>query len=306
MVYLFFLLIDTKLKRETMKKTLLSGLLSISCLLLNAQSFKVATYNIRNENTHDVGNLWKDRLPYVAQLITYHNFDFFGVQEALPKQLIDLQESLANFAYYGEGRDGNKQGEHAAIFYKTDKYILIDKGDFWLSATPTIPSKSWDAPCCNRICTWVQLKEKASGKTFFVFNAHYDYEKDYARYQSSLLVINKIAEIAKDKPVIYMGDLNGSINDAWCKVVHESGVMRNTYFDLDKPYQNSTSYNAFGKLETLDREDMKLIEEKSVIDHIFFSKHFDTKKWGLLTDTYNIGKFPSDHFPVLVDAVWAE
>jgi endonuclease/exonuclease/phosphatase family metal-dependent hydrolase len=35
-----------------------------------------------------------------------------------------------------------------------------------------------------------------------------------------------------------------------------------------------------------------------VIDHIFVTKQFKVKKWGILTDTY-FGKYPSDHFPVM-------
>jgi len=287
-----------------MRKLLLSGVLIMSCLLAWAQDFKVATYNLRNENTYDVGNLWKDRYQYVVKLINYHDFDFFGTQEVLPGQLKDLESSLPAYAYYGEGRDGNGQGEHTAIFYKTNKYNLLSKGDFWLSATPDIPSKSWDAPCCNRICTWIELQEKSSGKKFFVFNAHYDYEKDYAREQSSLLVLKKIKEIAGDKPVIYMGDLNGGIKDSWCKILQDSKVLRNTYFDVEEPYANNASYNAFGRFDKLGEGDTKMIKEKRVIDHIFFSKHFTTNKWGLLTDTYDMGKFPSDHFPVLVNASW--
>ncbi len=287
-----------------MKKILIGAALALSSLLVSGQSFNVATYNLRNENTYDVGNLWKDRYPYVAKLIIYHDFDFFGTQEALPGQLRDLKTALPGYDYYGEGRDGNGQGEHAAIFYKTDKYTVLDKGDFWLSATPDVPSKSWDAPCCNRICTWVEFQEKASGKKFFVFNAHYDYEKDYAREQSSLLVLKKIKEIAGDNPVMFMGDLNGSAQDSWCKIVHESGILRDSYFDLEKPYATAPSFNAFGKIEHLEGVDAAIIGEKQVIDHIYFSRHFKTEKWGLLTDTYNVGKFPSDHFPVLVKALW--
>jgi len=287
-----------------MKNLFITVVISLNILFGYAQSFNIATYNLRNENTHDVGNLWKDRYPYIVDLIVYHNFEIFGTQEVLPGQLTDLKEALSEYNYYGEGRDGNNQGEHTAIFYKTDNYTLIDKGDFWLSATPDIPSKSWDAPCCNRICTWVKLKEKVSGKDLFIFNAHYDYEKDYARNQSSLLVLEKIKEIAGNMPAVFMGDLNGSANESWCKIINESGVLRDTYFDVKRPYANNASYNAFGKLDNLDATDSALIEEKQIIDHIYFSKHFKTEKWGLLTDTYNMGKFPSDHFPVLVKASW--
>lgn len=287
-----------------MKKIFLSVLFCLSFFLMHAQSFKVATYNLRNENTYDANDMWDKRSPYVAKLIMYHDFDLFGTQEALPKQLEDLKQMLSGYDYYGEGRDGNNQGEHAAIFYKTSKYTLLNKGDFWLSATPNVPSKSWDAPCCNRICTWIELLDNESGKKFFVFNTHYDYEKDYARNQSSLLVLSKIKEIAKENPVMFMGDLNGTKDDSWCKTINESGILRDTYFDVKNPYANNASYNAFGRFDTLGDSDKQLIKNKNIIDHIYFSNHFVTKKWGLLTDTYDMGKFPSDHFPVMVNAEW--
>lgn len=284
-----------------MKKILLGAVFLLSGLSLSAQTFNVATYNLRNENTYDVGNMWNDRYPYVAKLIKYHDFDLFGTQEALPKQLEDLKAALPGYAYYGEGRDGNGQGEHAAIFYKTDKFKLLQSGDFWLSETPDVPSKSWDAPCCNRICSWVELQDQKTKKKFFVFNAHYDYEKDYARDQSSLLVLQKIKEIAGNKPVMFMGDLNGSAKESWCKVINESDILRDSYFDRYDAYATAPSFNAFGKIEHLDAIDTAIIGESQVIDHIYLSKHFKTNKWGLLTDTYGIGKFPSDHFPVLIN-----
>ena len=287
-------------------KHLISGGLFLFCVLFaNAQNFNVATYNLRNDNKGDIGNMWIDRYPYIAQLIKYHDFDLFGTQEALPNQLENLKRLLPDYSYYGEGRDGNGQGEHSAIFYKTDKYVLLNKGDFWLSATPDVPSKSWDAPCCNRICSWIELKDNESGNTFFVFNAHYDYEKEYARNESSKLVLQKINEIAKDSPAIYMGDLNGPATASWCKIVHESGILRDTYFDIENPYANNSSFNAWGKFENMNNGDMRIIREKQIIDHIYFSKHFKTNKWGLLTDTYDYGKFPSDHFPILVNAEWS-
>ncbi len=288
-----------------MKQFFIGIVLLIAACAANAQSFNVGTYNVRNDNQSDIGNMWIDRYPYLVKLIQYHDFDFFGTQEALPNQLEDMKTALSGYDYYGEGRDGNGKGEHSAIFYKTAKYKLLNKGDFWLSATPDVPSKSWDAPCCNRICTWVELQEIKSGKKFFVFSAHYDYEKDYARNQSSKLMLTKIKEIAGNKPVIFMGDLNGGMNSSWAQLIHNSGIVRDTYYDVKQPYANNSSYNAWGKYrDKLDSLDKKIVDNDEILDHIFFSKHFKTKRWGMLTDTYNMGKFPSDHFPVVVNAEW--
>lgn len=280
---------DRQMKTKRLIVAAFIALWGATALQATAQTMRVASYNIRNENTYDTGNLWNDRVDHVAALIKFHEFDIFGVQEALEHQLETLQAALPGYAYYGIGRDDGKQaGEHESIFYKTAKFDLLDKGDFWLSATPDVPSKSWDAPCCNRICSWVKLKARSSGKTFYVFNAHYDYEKDYARNQSSLLMLKKIAAIAGNSPVIMVGDINGDNNSSWYKSLEASDKLEDSYVLAKDPYMPRGSFNEFGKYE-----------DGELIDHIFCSKDFKVGKWGVLSDTYGKLKFPSDHCPVM-------
>ena len=111
-------------------------------------SITVASYNLRNANGGDSinGNGWGQRYPVIAQIVQYHDFDIFGTQECFIHQLKDMKEALPGYDYIGVGRDdGKEKGEHSAIFYRTDKFDVIEKGDFWLSETPDVPSKGWDA-----------------------------------------------------------------------------------------------------------------------------------------------------------------
>ncbi|MFB5945770.1 endonuclease/exonuclease/phosphatase family protein [Albibacterium profundi] len=253
-----------------------------------AQELKVASYNVRYANTTDTGNLWPDRAPYVASLIQFHDFDVFGTQEALNSQLVDLEEQLSDYARYGVGRDdGKTKGEHSAIYYKKNKFTLLDKGDFWLAENPDVPGKGWDATCCNRIVSWVNLKDNDSGKEFFFFSAHYDHQGKVARRESSKLVLKKIAAMAKGKPVILVGDLNAGHDAEPYKILQESDLLTDTYTLVDNPYHNNGSFNGF-----------KTSNNMTIIDHIFVSKGIEVTKWGILTDTY-FGKYPSDHFPVV-------
>jgi endonuclease/exonuclease/phosphatase family metal-dependent hydrolase len=256
---------------------------------LKAQTIIAGTYNVRLETTSDVGNLWKDRHPYVASLIQFHDFDILGTQEAFKPQLDDLLRLLPAHSYYGLGRDdGESAGEHSAILYKTDKFTLLDKGDFWLSETPEKPSLGWDATCCKRICSWVYLRLNKTKQTFYVFNAHYDHQGVEARKQSSLLILEKIKQIAKNKPVIFMGDLNGNHESEPYQIIANSDILKDTYQQVKAPYLNTNTFNSFGK---------NLIG-KAVIDHVFTNSKFTASKWGALTDNYQ-GKYPSDHLPVL-------
>ena len=147
----------------------------------------------------------------------------------------------------------------------------------------------WDATCCHRMCSWVYFEDLKTNKRFYFFNTHFDHQGVMARNESSKLILAKLKEIAGDNPVIFMGDLNGDHQSEWYKRVLASKMLNDTFLEAEDPYANNGSFNGFGKRTS----------SKSIIDHVFVSKHFTTEKWGILTNTYH-GKFPSDHFPVMV------
>lgn len=133
-----------------------------------------ASFNLRNANGGDSlnGNGWGKRLPVIASMVQFHEWDIFGTQECFIHQLKDLQAELNGYQFIGIGRDdGKEQGEHSAIFYRTDLFDLIEKGDFWLSETPDKPGLGWDA-ACPRICSWGHFRHKTGGQEFLFFNLH--------------------------------------------------------------------------------------------------------------------------------------
>lgn len=267
------------------------AVLSLLGLQVYAQQLTIGTYNLRNDNKGDIGNLWVQRAPVVANLIRFHQFDVFGIQEGFKNQLDDINKALPAYAHYGRGRDDGKDaGEHSSVFYRKDKFKLLNKGDFWLSETPEKPGLGWDATCCNRICTWVYLQDIHSGKKFYFFNAHFDHEGKIARVESSKLILRKMKEIAKNEPAVFTGDLNGDHDSEWYLTLAQSGYLKDTYGMVAHPYENNSSFNSFGKE----------VDGFGVIDHVFVTGAFSAQRWGILTDSYH-GKFPSDHFPVLVD-----
>ena len=265
-----------------------------SCLYTGAISQQnhliVGTFNVRYDNAGDTGNLWKDRAPVAAALIRFHQFDIVGTQEGLINQINDLQNALPQYAHYGIGRDdGKDKGEHSAIFYKKALYTVLDSGDFWLSEHPEKPGFGWDARN-NRICSWLKLKRKSDKKTFFVFNVHYDHRGVTARKESSKLILKKIAEIAGNQPVVFTGDFNGTKESEWYQEINNSATLKDALLTAPDPYINNGSFNSF-------KRDNPATE---IIDHIFITKDFKVKRYGILTDTYH-GRFPSDHYPVLVE-----
>lgn len=68
----------------------------VICFSFNSfgQKLVVASFNIRQQNNSDTGNMWSQRAPYVAALIRFHGFDLFGTQEGFRNQLNDIKTAL--------------------------------------------------------------------------------------------------------------------------------------------------------------------------------------------------------------------
>ncbi|HYH56364.1 MAG TPA: endonuclease/exonuclease/phosphatase family protein [Anseongella sp.] len=257
----------------------------------SGQELKVASYNIRYDNKGDAekGNGWQGRCPVIASQVLFFDFDLMGVQEALDNQLRDLDGLLKGYARIGVGRDdGKAAGEYSAIFYKKDRFRLLDHATFWLSETPEKPSKGWDADL-NRVCTWGKFKDKASGKEFFHFNLHFDHRGEEARKNSTLLVLEKIREIAGNAPVVLSGDFNFAQDHPNYALLSNSGQLKDTYELAPVRLAPNGTFNSFSPDRT---------GHDKRIDHIFVSKGFGVERYGILTGTYK-GHFPSDHFPVV-------
>ncbi len=277
-----------------MKKFFISALMSLMCLGLFAQQLNVASFNIRLKTDADVGNLWVDRKEAVTNLIKYHEFEIFGVQEAFVEQLEDMEAGLPHFKYIGVGRDdGAQAGEHSAVFYNSKRFDAVKSGTFWLSATATDkPNKGWDA-ALPRICTWGVFKDKENGKSFIFMNTHFDHVGHEARRESAKLIMAQARELAKGLPLILTGDFNvDEKNEAYFTLAN-SGFITDAYDSAAIVYAPNSSFNGWGKS----------LKKSGRIDHIFISKPFKVLKYGILTDTY-MGKFPSDHFPILTTLKW--
>ena len=143
----------------------------------------------------------------MGKQILFHDFDIIGTQEGLHHQLNDLMDRLPNYDYIGVGRDDGKiEGEHSAIFYKTDMFELKDNGDFWLSEDTSQPNKGWDA-VLPRICSWGKFQEKTSGLIFLSLYVHFDHVAPELRKESAKLILDKIKMIAGDFLHLLTGDL---------------------------------------------------------------------------------------------------
>ena len=270
-------------------KKLFLGLLFGSNLLF-AQDLKVMTYNIRLSLESDKENSWDNRKEDALALMSYYHPDYFGVQEAVPQQMVDIKTNLKDYDYVGVGRDdGKNQGEYSAIFYDKNKLEVVKSGTFWLSETPEKPSKGWDA-AYNRVCTYAFFKIKKSGKKFLAMNIHFDHVGDVARVNSSKLILEKIKELnPQNLPLTLTGDFNLTDDSEPIKIISKS--LDNVYYHSRKPH--------YGPIGTFTAFDVNTIP-KDRIDYIFV-KGFDVQSNRTINDRRENLLYPSDHFPILAE-----
>ena len=248
------------------------------------------SYNIRYDITTSNASPWTERHTAIASQIKRFDIDIVGMQEVLLHQRQQLLTDLPAFASVGVGRDdGINAGEFSPIFYKVERFQLLVSSTFWLSPTPEIPSKGWDA-ALNRISTYAQFVDLQSKDTFWVFNTHFDHVGETARMKSAELILQKMKEVTKgaNQAVIFCGDLNlnadhptitflqSQMNDALLVTNHLQSKMNRTFnnFDLTTPASKR-------------------------IDYIFTNANLIVQSFETIVEPFGVS-YPSDHFPILV------
>lgn len=257
----------------------------------NAQSLKLMTYNIRLDIESDGENKWLNRKEFLTSQIQFYEPEIFGIQEAKPNQVIDIASALSQYNYVGIGRDGIGQGESSNIYYKKDRFQLLEEKTFWLSETPDTISKGWDA-AFNRVCTYALFKDLKTKTNFWVFNTHLDHMGELARTKGIQLILSKIATLnTKKYSVFFIGDFNSKPTDD--RIISLKKEMIDTReISEEKPFGPTGTFNAFNHNKPVT----------DLIDYIFISKnsHFKVLKYGILSDSKNL-KYPSDHLPIYVE-----
>lgn len=259
---------------------------------------QVMTFNIRFPNPDDGFHYWPNRRDLVASMIRFNEADLVGLQEAFRSQLDDLAARLPDYEWFGVCRTSgtttpNPDNEFSAILYRKDRFEKRQGGTFWLSETPDAAGqKGWDANL-PRIVTWAEFRDKASGKTFFHFNTHFDHVGQVARRESAKLILAKIKAIAGNAPVVCTGDFNARPSDEPIQVITDPknpDALKDGYRITKMPHHGptGTSTNGFLFPGVPDAR----------IDYIFVKNRVSVLKHAILSDSWS-GLLPSDHLPVL-------
>ena len=242
---------------------------------------KVISFNIRYCDDKD-GHSIKERAPRLLEVTKKYDADIIGFQEFTPpweKEIPNLYPEYDMFMLYRS----KSELEAAPILWKRDKFELLDKGNFWLSDTPEVESRGWDALYnCWRMCEYVILKHKETGKLITHMNTHYGFG-DKGQVDSSKLMYEYSKKISSN-PTFLTGDFNMRPDSAGYKemVKHFTDVNGATAND------RRTTYHGYGKVND------------EHIDYCFINEKIKPISLKLIDELVD-GKYPSDHYGLFVE-----
>lgn len=244
---------------------------------------KVISFNIRHCNDPD-GNSAAERAPRLYEVISRYSPDVMGFQELRPHWEPLLEKYFGEeYEMFNKYRSKTDEPEAAPILWRRDKFECVKKGYFWLSDTPEVESRGWDELYnCFRMCEYVVLKEKESGKMFIHINTHYGFG-DSGQVKSTDLIYDYAKKIS-DLPTLITGDFNMTPQSLGYKQM----VKRFTDVNAATVGDNRPTYHAYHPE----------IETDQHIDYCFVNDKVTPITQKIIDDTVD-GKFPSDHFGIL-------
>ena len=191
----------------------------------------------------------------VGKFIKYmkeESADLIGTQELNSFYMEEMNKHLTDYSSYGEKRGGDDSewtSEMNGVFFKKDRFSLVEKKTFWLSRTPDKESRyvsvdennEEQRARCYRICSYVILRDVSSVKIAFL-NTHLDHICEAAMLWGAQLILSEIEKIkekyGRDICIVLSGDFNQKEDSAVYKLL--SSELNDTTDETKKraTYQN--------------------------------------------------------------------
>ena len=271
---------------------------------------RFATFNVRyvNASNGDTGDkLWANRRKAVTDIVKDYDFDIVGFQEVTgnnkdpqtgKSQLQDMKDMLPNYATYDVEREG-KNYSYNSIFYKKNKYTVVEKGMWYINDHPSTPGLSWqyfgDANTIARTLAWIRFRDNESNKEFYFACTHMNYSAASSGVYGAELNVRMLRELVGQMPVVLVGDFNmhRSHEDAYRHYRGQfyDAAITTTSTCIPKGNITHTGSNWY----PADNGNCK----GSEFDYHFYD-HITPLSRHIITEDYNRSVTPSDHFPVLV------
>jgi endonuclease/exonuclease/phosphatase family metal-dependent hydrolase len=291
---------------------------------------RILTHNIRFATTSpEKGEeLWSVRAPGLINELRWNMrhvpTGIICLQEVLHEQIVDIMRTInggdkhrvehnrkqhpmsqlstpsSKWTFIGCGRDdGKTTGEYSPILYRRDIWHLKQYETFWLSETPSKPSKSWGAGSI-RIITIGVLEHKVNAFKIIVMNTHLDDQSGLARKNSAKQILEYVHLYRKNTtylhaPIFLAGDFNSEVDGEAYKIITSKDsplIDIRGSVPAHQRYGDINTYTSFSHSEKQKR-----------IDFVFSEADGLVEGYGVLPNQFEDGVFISDHKAVIADFI---
>lgn len=254
----------------------------------------VMTFNLRYPEVKDGTDYWPNRVGRAAAVVKEHRPLVFGTQEGYLEMLTDLEPLLDDYAWVGDGRFGEHENEHCAVFYDSRELELAEHGQFWLSETPDVVASISYGSMFPRVCTWARFVHRLGGAAFYTYNTHLDHHSPEAREQGVRIIWERMCKQREQDgiPAILMGDFNGNPADPPIRFLRGETAGKGAAVKL------TDAYSSLHGEPGLTAHNFRGGDEGEPIDYIFTTPDF--RMVNVRVDrAEREGGYPSDHYPVV-------
>ncbi len=275
-------------------------------------TLKVMSFNIQTENGTQVN--FDLRAELFRDLLDELQPDSIGMQEVTTGWIRRMDSFSFNNSYAGVGEGRTPGGEASSIYYRKDKFDLVDSGTFWLSETPDVAGSYLEASLYPRICTWVHLRDKATGFEYIHVNTHLDHlggSDGRTLRTAQVRVILEYLQTLPDVPMVMTGDFNQAKTNSsdeiyamYKNVLGQSKFTATTgekitgnFSDARADAPDTVSPDAWASMTSSWQEGDSYNPAKKPIDYVFYTTgDFDAMVYRNI-HYHRDGIYMSDHLP---------
>ncbi|POM70599.1 DNase I-like protein [Phytophthora palmivora] len=210
-----------------------------------SSQLKVMSFNLRTSIANDPcpSGCWEQRKWRVKQLVDKYEPDLIGTQEGAPDQIQFFLDQLS-FASTGECAGDCQWNERDSIFYKTNRWDLLQTTTYALSDTPDIlPSNTWGLQYL-RAAVIARFRDKTTNNVVCMLNTHFDI--NLGQPQSAVLVAKLLDQHCQSEDTVVMtGDLNAVPQSSAVQYLTDQGPIEGAYTPIPM-YDTLTAAGAGG------------------------------------------------------------
>lgn len=241
--------------------------------VLMMTKYSVITYNDGDNRT--------TRIAEIIKILSDYSPDLFGLQETQQIHMPMYAAGLPAYGYVYFDNDGTTYNSQP-IFYRKDKFELLDSGIKWLSDTPDKQFSKFEESAYTRSYTYALLKDLATGETFLMANTHIDYTG-----AANAMQVSKLIELTRkdfpNVPMFYTADWNMFRDSKGYAILKENGMIATEEFVADAKKEGTC------------------VGGTTAIDFCFVDeRYFKGVAYKVVKD-HEFSETASDHYPVYTE-----